>query len=180
MWKWYKEETLKWNLQNTWEHAVDKTFGRVRWFFYWLRKSWQYARFLWNDYDFDYSSILRLLQYKIGRVRKTIYENNIIVNADHYTRQMIMAETMLQELIENDFARDLHEAHDKKWGEIQIGDNPDPKGGALWRPNVKTAADKAQEHTEAAAIMDEEERRRAKAYHDTFEYISKYIVYWWD
>jgi hypothetical protein len=180
MWKWYNDESKWWNIKNTWEHFCHNVFSPFRRFFYWFGKSCQYARFLWNDADFDYSSILRLLQYKIGRVRKTIYENNLIENTDFYTRQMIMAETMLEELIEDDFARELHDAHDAKWGKLQWKDNPNPGTGALWRANVKTPADRAQEHKEAGELMNEEERLRAKAYHDTFVFISKYVRYWWD
>lgn len=177
MWHYPKEDGIKYNLWKVW-HKLTSPFRQT---YYWMVKSIQYSIFLWkNDYDFDYVSILRMLQYKIGRVRRTIYKNNIIEGAELYARQMIIAEAMIDELIQDDFAADLHEAHDKKWGKINFGNNPDPKGGALWRENVKTTQDKIQQGQEISHIINEEERLRTEAYQRTFAYIAKYIRYWWD
>ena len=52
------------------------------------KKAREYARFLRDDFDWDYAFILRLLRYKLERTRRCIVSNEIVVSAPRVDRQI--------------------------------------------------------------------------------------------
>lgn len=159
---------------------VESKFNKVHDFFYgnyhWARKSLEYAWFLRNDYDFDWSSIMKLLKYKISRSRKMIKENKIILRSEEVAAQMYHAECLIQKLLDDEFGEKEHEAHNKKWGIEYF-----PKHSDKWRiDNTKTPAEKAQMETELRAIMDLTRQQKEECKRELFDHLKNYIEEWWD
>lgn len=64
----------------------------------------QWAIFSWGDYDYDYSSIYRVMRWKISRIRTHLTEHNIKEGHEEVTKVMRKAERILRRL-----ERDWHE-----------------------------------------------------------------------
>jgi hypothetical protein len=50
----------------------ENIINKIKHLFYWIVKTAQYSKVLWNDYDWDYSYMLKLLRYKLVRMEKNI------------------------------------------------------------------------------------------------------------
>jgi hypothetical protein len=48
---------------------------RIRWMPYFIGKVWDYTKLLWNDWDFDYLSLLRLIELKTKRTREYLVKD---------------------------------------------------------------------------------------------------------
>jgi len=177
-----KEMSLWWNISNIWYNLTLP----VRVLYAWIIKSFQYAWFLRNDYDFDYSSILILLQYKLSRTRKCITKNQIIVRADEIGAQIKHAEDLIEKWRTNDFCRDLYDAHDKKWGKIVDKFEPiEYKGIKMYkwnmtRENATTEELQSQERKESLDIHQKAREAEEKCLDDLFAHMRKYLQEWWD
>jgi len=180
---WYDPDMdWKWNVQNIWGNLTHP-FTRT---FHWFVKSIQYSRLLWNDFDWDYSYILILLQYKLKRTRKRILDNNIILRAEEIAAQIKHAEDLIQKWYDDDFCKDLYEAHDKKWGKMVDLSEPIEHNGIkmyTWnmsRENATTPELQEQEKKEFMAIHQKAEEAKEKNFDELFAHIRKYIQGWWD
>ena len=69
---------------------------------YFLKRIWGYLPILWNDTDYDYFSILQLLQYKLSRVRRDLekYQNHTRWQRD--AKRIRYAEYLLGLLMDTD------------------------------------------------------------------------------
>lgn len=59
--------------------------------------------FLWNDYDYDYSTILRLLEYKISRLRKHVEKHRMHTCWAKDAKQMRRAELVCKRLYKGNY-----------------------------------------------------------------------------
>ncbi|MBI2449672.1 hypothetical protein HYV49_05240 [Candidatus Pacearchaeota archaeon] len=78
----------------------------------WLKKSFQYSLFLWNDYDWDYALILQLLQYKLKRTRECIVKNDIITDSKIIAKQIKYAEFLIERISDYNY---LDKKEEKDW-----------------------------------------------------------------
>ena len=157
----------------------------VRRVYRWAIKSIQYSKFLWNDTDHDYASLLWLLQYKIGRMRRAIHKANIVVCSDEIAREMLVAELMIQKLIDDEFLPELDKAHTEKWGEQKMDFIKQPNGNSkldMYRTKARAQgpAAEAQEKQEWWDMMKRQEAAKEKMRHDLFKWIGDHIIKWWD
>jgi len=172
----------KWNLGNIWG-KLTHPFRRVFW---WIVKSVQYSILLWNDFDWDYSYILLLLQYKLKRTRERILDNNIILRAEEVAAQIKHAEDLIEKWKKDDFCTDLYEAHEKKWGKIvDLSEPIDVNGMTMYtwnmsRENATTPELQEQEKKEAQEIYQKAEEAKEKNFDELFAHLRKHIQEWWD
>lgn len=179
---WYQSDMdWKWNLSSLWHH-VTRPFHN---FIHWVIKSYQYSKVLWNDYEFDYSSILRLLQYKISRTRKCIRKNNIILRSEEVCAQMLHAEELIRKIREDDFLAELDDAHEEKWGPIiQMFSEEKTKQGYstldIVRAKTNTEALKRQERQEQHEIYELKSKAEKECWDELFTHLRKHMREWWD
>jgi hypothetical protein len=182
MYRWYDPSMgWKWNLLNVWG-KLTCPFTRVFW---WLIKSIQYSIFLWKDFDWDYLYILRLLQYKLKRTRKTILSNNLVCDTDEIASQIRYAEDLIQKEIDGDFCEDLYEAHEKKWGKIKCLHSPDDNDNRFYKLNITTENAvtpelRKMERAERRKIHDKYEEAKKKNLDELFNYMRNQIECWWE
>jgi len=183
MFDWYESDmSLWWNVKSLW-HSLTYPFRRT---WDWMVKSIQYSIVLWKDFDWDYTYILVLLQYKLKRTRKRILDNNIILRSEEVGAQIKHAEDLIQKWFDDDFCKDAQKAHDKKWGEIiNFTKEVDWNGRKvhqldIQRANVTTEEEKAQEEQEQRAIWNRQEYERQQCLDEIFAHIRKHIQEWWD
>lgn len=182
MYRWYDQLMgWKWNLSNIWG-KLTRPFIRV---ISWVIKSIQYSIFLWRDFDWDYSYIFNLLQYKLKRTRETILSNNLICDAEEIASQIEYAEDLIQKEIDNDFCKDLYEAHKKKWGKIKSLCSPSDNDSGSCRldittENATTPELRRIERSECRKIHDKSEEARQKNLDELFTHLRNCIEHWWD
>ena len=156
-----------------------------RHFFGWCRLMWDYAPILWNDVDWDYSSILRLLQYKLSRTRKYIVEHDRHLHSQKYGKQMAHAEFLIDRILIDEYLPKEVAAHDEKYGEWDWDFTPCNDGtdcSFMTSKNAKCATPQEQKRADNArhTLYKKQEAAKQKDYDRLFSHIRKYIQHWWD
>jgi len=145
-----------------------------------------YCKFIWTeDYDWDWSSVVKLLVFKLRRVEK--YQRNYGISTINNKIADELAEAIrrLNLVINEPFVYKFMENLDKKWGELHwefldCPDHPEYKQMKTWRDKVKGIRDEKlstedlQQQMKAEAFLINKITQRA------FDYISKHIHNWWD
>lgn len=174
--------SLRWNISNIWG-KLTHPFRRV---FNWLIKSIQYSVFLWNDFDWDYSYILLLLQYKLKRTRKAIEKHQLVLRADEIAAQIKHAERLIENWKKNNWCEDLQAAHEEKWGKlVDLPEAIDINGTKTYawdmtREKATTPELKNQEAKEQRAIYQAMTLAEEENFDELFAHIRKHIQEWWD
>lgn len=170
----------KWNVSNVWG-KITHPFTRT---WCWVVKSIQYSKLLWNDFDWDYCFILTLLKYKLERTRKRIKENDLIVRAPIIANEILHVEKLIDKFMNDDFCTEEQKAHDKKWGELEIGSKPTDNSQLVEmvfnRKHVITDEDKEQQEKEYRALMNKREQEKQECWEEIFDSMKKYMQGWWD
>jgi len=165
--------------------AFSKIYFKIKHFNNWIVKSIQYSIFLWNDYDWDWSYIFTLFQYKLKRTRVCI-EKSTTMNESYQKRivkQLKYSEFLLERIIKDEYINSLMNKHKQKWGEHIMWFTPCENGMRQLHQTYKrivTEEDKMQERQDFLNMMNEEERLKAKDVERLFRHIEKYYRYWWD
>lgn len=180
---WYESDmNWWWNLRNIWSNLTHP-FTRVFW---WIIKSAQYSWFLRGDFDWDYSYILLLLQYKLKRTRKRILDNNIILRSEEVAAQIKHAEDLIQNWHDHNWCEDLQKAHEEKWGDtVDLSEPIDVNGKTIYtwdmsREKATTPELKDQEKKEQRVIYQAMEDAEQQNYDELFSHLRKHIQEWWD
>ena len=134
----------------------------------WAIKSVQYSVFLWNDYDFDYGSLLTLMKYKINRMRKCIAHNDIIADAREVCQEMKDAEEKIDIVIDEPFLN-LYDEFDKKWW---------PDGRHL--ETFNTHHGNKEYEKELKELMNKMSTLDEAAWEDLWAHIKTHMRKWWD
>ena len=138
----------------------------IKRFFQWMLKVIQYAWFLRNDVDYDYSGLLRLMQYKISRMHKCIKKNNIIINADIICSEMARAEELIKAILEDDYYSEESEDFHKRCGPV-------------WSNN-QTEQEKKSRQKEFAVLSKKIIAAQKKDRKELFKILHDKIWGWWD
>lgn len=79
----------------------------------------EYKEFLKDDRDWDFTHILRLLRYKLGRTRKEIVGNKIVADSKEIGQQIKEVEILLKRVIENNYEKEIFKDFHKKYGQLK-------------------------------------------------------------
>lgn len=139
---------------------------------------------LWHDRDWDYAFILKILKYKLSRVRQCISSNGIIEGADRVAKQISYAEFLIDRILEDDYCETEMKQHIQKWGPYcrrKKWTNGQLVGHAFHiRQNSTTHQKWQQQIAEERAIHQKQMDTRNKDRERLFRHLSKYIERWWD
>lgn len=154
----------------------------VRMFFEFLKRVYDYTPLLWSDRDWDYHFILKMLKFKLARVRKKIVKNNFIVQEeiDLIVKQITECETLLDRIMDDSYMWDDSEyaEYKEKWGETKFQE--DKGWGCLYGTKVNSSEDYEESGLEFRAIVKRAERARNKDLDDLFKNIRTNLESWWD
>lgn len=180
------------NTKRLWEDLTfdfTSAFREVFWYFpkkviNCIVKVIQFIPLLYRDVDYDYVSLLKLMQYKIKRTRIHIKEHGHIANVDKYCAQMQEAEVLIEREINDEWAEKERKAHDKKWGRakyvgIKVPGKPYTECRTI-RLNIRNDKDKQQEHKEYVVIMNLEMQRKKDNWNRLFKILKGNMRNWWD
>ena len=89
-----------------------------------LKRVYEYAPILWEDRDWDYAYLLRLMQYKLRRMRPVI-ENGIAAHAHQKSIEIHQAEVMIENIFED--PDDEWSLHCDQWHQNKGFNEPCPE-----------------------------------------------------
>src|SRR5690349_19582475 len=75
---------------------------------------------LWRDEDYDYHHLLRIMKFKIGRMRQHIKKHQIVLDADTQAHRMKVAELVIGRILEAEYGDVDYAAIEAKWGELVV------------------------------------------------------------
>ena len=144
---------------------------KLRWpveFFFtvYMPKLWDYAKVLWNDYDFQFDDILAIIELKTRRTRECLLEENA-VKVD--VRHMLEVEALCRRLKADDYLGDeCRELRTKyKMDDLDVRD---------WF--IDTPQRRVY-HKEAGKLLDRSEVIKAREKARLFHLLHRYLNCWW-
>lgn len=155
---------------------------KLKLFFQFLKRVWDYLPVLWHDRDWDYYHLFTLLQFKLKRMsedhRTDIWGSNAKRKADELHTCVLL----LERLRNDDYCPIPHQEHTERWGEIELVDEKYEGGCRSYctkRANIMTEADQTLEFQEAKAISTHENYLRTQDLDYLFVIIKKHVWSWW-
>jgi hypothetical protein len=163
-------------------------YSSIRHFFRWIRQCITWSIFLWNDTDWDYDSILRILHYKIQRVRESIDENNLIVGCEKVVRQMRIAEYYLERLMANEYCEHEYKLLEEKYGQLKLETQVITSANSIkvhrligfHGPKSLTETDHKLEDWSHRFYHEKEDRMWQEEWDCVLKILQKHITKWWD
>lgn len=168
-----------WDVQDR-IHKLTSPFRKVRDF---IIRVFHYLPILWQDKDFDWVFIITMLQFKLKRTREYLVKENIIVDIEEISKQIEIAENLIDKILKDDFCKEEQDAHDLKWGETNDYFTPNKNGiGSILnfsKTNANTPEEKEQERSEQFAIYGLGEKRKADAWDKLYAHLRANLENWW-
>lgn len=126
-----------------------------------LKRIWDYRTLLWEDNDYDFNSVMRIMRFKLKRLRHHFEEHKIIAHAEDNVAALARVDVMLRNVIEKD-PDDEWFLHYHRWDAYIKGfkDCKNPK-----------------EHRQALDLTWKREQRN---WFCLWRYIAKNARNWWD
>lgn len=152
-------------------------------FLYYPPKSWfkkihkiiKYIPILWDDYDFDYSYIYKLLRFKLVRTYKAINEGfEVSKDKDKRLKPLARCIQLLENLIENNYNKKQMDLYHKKYPYVNDFVK-DEKGNLVSKPSK----DSAKKYQMLRRVMKEEGRLMNKDKRELFDLMTIHIHSWW-
>ena len=180
-------------------NLLKKTAYKVKKFFHYIsdlyhrhkscaKRSYEYAKFGWSNYDFDHGSVYRLMEFKLKRLRHAlknghaIHEESDLKALDEYIK---IIRRLHRERYEDKYLR----LHDAKWGKLEHKTEPINDQGKIeyyefisWRKNTKDAPEdvKKKERSENNACYEKAEQDRRADIDRLAVLLKDFSSHWWD
>ena len=74
----------------------------VKNFPYQIKRSLEISKFYWNKPDYNWSTIAQLMRFQINKTRLHLNSHNVVYGNDKICRQMLVAEHLLERMLDND------------------------------------------------------------------------------
>lgn len=141
------------------------------WWKFWLNFPWDilhfvermydYAPLLWEDRDWDHAYLLRMMRFKIRRMRVNMEKYAIIAHAEDHVAEMAQADVLLRNVIEED--------PDDEWSTHY----------SQWDSHIKRFTDckNRREHMKSLNLSRAREERN---WQNLWRHLDKYTRGWWD
>lgn len=133
-----------------------------------------WSLFLWNDVDWDYSSLYEVLHFKLRNMRKHFEKHHNHVDWQESVDQLKLVEDCISRLKEADYARELWDAYHDKYPRMFEDMIDLPNGMKQSKPMTE------EQSAELRKIIDEEERQWQDDMKLFTENFAKNIRGWWD
>lgn len=151
-----------------------------------LIKITKYAIFLWNDFDFDYIYLLKIIDFKIERMRKEIVSSPW-KDGSEVVKQMEHVQDLLKHYIEDDFCDQEYEDLSSRYKSIDRFEKCE-NGNYIWEIDYKEGDVIYKHNSEQAEkikekfseLFDLKEKKRQKCKEEIFDCLKQNIEGWWD
>jgi len=144
-----------------------------------------YAEFLTEDYEFDWGPLVRLLVFKMKRLRTSI-KKGMCVNRKQTAKTMDAPIALLEKVLEDDYHATAFREFNRKHGKpkMVVGRKQKDAKGRVSYPvefiyaNGKPADEEMRK--EMRRLYRDEERLRQQDIDEAFRLIAKHLREWWD
>lgn len=135
---------------------------------------------IWNDRDWDYQYLYKILYYKLKHMERYFdRENPFVANSDKYAKQIMISKNLTKRLVDNNYLNNALMWHERKFPDyLEKAFNFEPMDGlplSKWvnknPQNEQTSFLKCCYHSE---YMENQDREYL------FAHMNKYIEWWWD
>ena len=151
-----------------------------------IKRSWAYAKFGWENYDFDGDYLTELMTFKLKRMQKAL-QNGWSIQNEEYMQALRLA-IRLGERLKRYGYHWFMDRHNAKWGEpdMLFTDSDDEYNGEKLRKmeiqrakvvDEETAEQERREFRIAYEADDNTKLRDARLF---FRIVEKYYPGWWD
>jgi hypothetical protein len=167
---------------------LDRFAFKIRRFFKSVGRAAAYAKFGWDNHEFDSTYLLDLLHFKLQRMH-TYLQAETYAKQDKQSIQSLRLAARLAKKLTDEYYSHFLDQHDKKWGPLDMKLTPAehveglPGGGSVCefsRPNVTSKRKEAQERREFKKAVKLDDQIRARDARWLFSIMEKYYQYWWD
>jgi len=154
------------------------------------RRAWDYARFGWKNYDFDFACAYDLLNFKLKRIRKAL-ENGHAVQEDEDMKALSDLIKITWRLQRGRYEDKYYRQHERRWGKLETKTIPEKfdKNGEptlfkweSWRSGTLNATEEVKNQE-----MEERQEMYKKADQDYLNDVDKlahilkaHARKWWD
>jgi len=159
-------------------YPVQKFFRR---YYQNSKRAYDYAKFGWKTWEYDYSEIYSLMAFKLKRLQASMengYHFQVKEDMDALKESIKLCHRIKRENYEEVYLREL----DKKWGKSKMVEKEKTEKGTVWtfeRKNVKTSKDRKKHTNEFVKCYKRAEKAR-EADMDRLAYLlKKYSQRWW-
>lgn len=163
------------------EHLYHKPLGKLIHLLRWLKKCNDYSEVLWDDYDWDYGGTLRLLDYKLKRLREAIIKNNLLPRSEirKISKQIITARTYIKVILDgwSPEQQSIENQLRYKWGK-RLHRGYDWSGG--WVRSKVTKDNLEEFRKDESAKIVESMKLEVQQWNRLFDYLKEHMNYWWD
>lgn len=125
-------------------------------------KMYAYAPLLWDDRDFDHAYLLRMMRFKIRRMRDNMERYAIIAHKEDCVAEMAQADVLLRNVVDED-PDDEWSQHHSQWH---------------CRTELNKPCPQSEKACRAACMASM--RRERRNWHRLWKHFDKYLGGWWD
>jgi hypothetical protein len=129
---------------------------------------------IWKDEDYDYHYLLRIMRFKIGRMRKHINAHAHHVNFEKDCHRMRIAECLINRLLSSNYEESEYNRMEREWGKLVINDQ-----GRL-RHEKETDENKNAIDQQFMEMCKNAERQEEADWAYLFAHLKRYMRRWWD
>jgi hypothetical protein len=149
-------------------------------FFSQVVKIFQWIPLLWRDFDYDHMFLLKIMRYKIQRMRKYQEKHSVVECPEVMIDEMKEAERLLTNLIEENYEDSEEKAlFEKKYGKItrwlDKTDNP-----SLLKVRTEPFDSNPEAKNAWWKIIEKENERYLLDRIQLFNFLQEKIWGWWD
>lgn len=184
---WYYKlmDTKLWKLVEIWLDIVCFFESKL----YKIKRSLAYAKFGWNNHDFDSIFLFDLILFKLKRIKKECMEDVDQEVSTAQLKSINIAIKLIERLIEKPYGYTFARDHDAKWGELMCRrvpysfdeeGKPDSYKVELKRARVTNDDEREQELKENREVMYIKEKLEKQDVRRLLRIIEKYHDSWWD
>lgn len=146
---------------------------RIRWTPFFIKKVWDYTKLLWNDWDFDYLCLLRLIELKTRRTREYLVDEKM-VHVDE--RRMKEVEYLARRIFEDNY---FPEEWDEYLSQLHMKSVPCTLEGFEDLYELKINHDDPDHEWKRKYLHEKTERLKQNEIDRLFYLIRKYLQVWW-
>lgn len=136
-----------------------------------------FAKFGWDNIDFDSHALYGLMEFKLKRIQRALNKGYSILPAEA-TLALQEAIDICKRLYEENHDEALIQKHYEKWGRPELSDKE--IGPLIIHQNVRTEEDEKQEREEFLLIHSQKLNLRLQDLARLYEILKVHQPYWWD
>lgn len=147
-----------------------------------MKRSYEFAKIGWNNYDFDHSYLYELMLFKLQRIEAAL--KNGYAEHDKSTLQSIRISIKLLKRITANSYFYFTDLHSKKWGPLTYNfseiENINSSELIFTRKNALTEEQKQLEKNEFLKAYQKDAQQEMRDIRLLFDIMKKYSKTWWD